>query len=393
MTTLIKTPWHPSAERSSWHDTIRARAAVLDPSERHDFHRWTAMIAGLDDAALIKLIRRPRRSADPARDAHAVEVLMAQRERTLDAAQAFIEEQAMADAPRAAMLAMVEQTRALAAVCPCLPVFDFPAGVSERLQGSPAHALDASRVLCLYYMGISLFDDVIDHDLDGEWAEFTPEQVSCAALALVSALPILALPESRLGDAGSWARAIELLGRASAEMSEGQFLDIGGLRIDDTSLDACERIVELKTGSTGALAAALSAATLGAKSELESSLARTGFNLYCAMQVISDIQDVWSKPISRDLANGVTTPPISWFLETAGAGPRAEFLALFRAGSERFDEHQRMRSLLEAGGALRYAVCRAELYRRQAAASLGRGGESPLFAYMLDAACLGELPA
>jgi geranylgeranyl pyrophosphate synthase len=244
-------------------------------------------------------------------------------------------------------------------------------------------------------MGISLFDDVIDHDLGADWPEFTGEQVSCAALAMVSALPILALSAAPVPTTRGLARALELLGRASSDMSAGQFLDIGGLRIDDTSTIACEAIVELKTGSTGALAAALTASLLGAEPERESRLASAGFNLYCAMQVISDIQDVWSKPISTDLANGVVTPPISWLLETADPEARAEFLALFRAGSQSFAEHQRMRALLEQGGALRYALGRAELYRRQACETLERadGADAPLFGYMLDAARLGDLPA
>jgi geranylgeranyl pyrophosphate synthase len=289
---------------------------------------------------------------------------------------------------------MVEQTRAVANVYPCLPVFDVPAGVAELVTGEPAPALEASRVLCLYYMGISLFDDVMDHDLGADWSEYTPEQLSCAALAMTGALPLLALSQASASLPETRSR-VRALGQALSDASAGQFLDIGGLRVDDTSIDACEKIVELKTGSTGALAASLAASMVGARPEEESRLANIGFNLYCAMQIISDIQDVWSKPISRDLANGIVTPPIAWFLETADVESRAVFLSLFRARSESFAEHQRMRALLEEGGSLRYALCRAELYRRQAIETLNQSdqGDALLFDYMLDAAYLGELPA
>jgi hypothetical protein len=395
MTSLIATPWQPTDVRPRWQAAIESRAAALESPQRREFLDWTGMIAAIDESALARLTRRPRRATNPRRDAAAVEVLFAHRARALDVAEAVIASQPMAEGPRAAMLAMVEQTRAVAAICPCLPVFDFPAAISEQLRGDAVEALAASPALCLYYMGISLFDDVIDRDLGDEWSAFSPEQVSCAALTMVSALPFLALPPSHLLDAVSWARVIELLGQGSAAMAEGQFLDIGGLRVDDTSIEACEHIVELKTGSTGALATALTAAMLGGDRDQEARLAEAGFNLYCAMQVISDIQDVWSKPISKDLGNGIVTPPVSWFLESASTNLRAEFLGLFRAGSENFDEHQRMRGLLEAGGALRYAICRAELYRRRAAALLdaSEAGDSPLWSYMLDAARLGELPA
>ena len=166
---------------------------------------------------------------------------------------------------------------------------------------------------------------------------------------------------------------------------------------DGTTADDCERIVRLKTGSTGALCSRLGAELGGLDDEAREHWAEIGCALYSAMQIASDIHDVWGKPISPDLANGILTLPIVYACR-ALEGERAERLrVLLRSRTERLDEHQEMRSLISESGALRYSLLRAEVYRQRAVAGLSKLDlQAPgalLMAYVVEAAQMGDLTA
>ncbi|WP_428262998.1 polyprenyl synthetase family protein [Haliangium sp.] len=365
----------------------------LDLAERRALHALGPAVFGLDDRALLGVARRRGGDGDTAAHRAAAAGLFEHREQVLDMTAQVL---AAVDAPpalRALFALALRDNEMWARMAPCLPAIDFPAACCVELGASLAEARPLSVAGLLYYMGISLIDDVIDDDRAGAWAEVPGEQVTLAGLCLTSHVPVGAL--TRL-----WALAPAdarmapyhaLFLRASYEMSVGQYLDVRGeVDAGGDPMALSRRIVALKTGSTGAFLAELAATHLGAAAGAYEALGTLCKYLYMSMQVASDIHDIWGKPVSPDLANGVMTLPIVFALHSLPRGERAALQRRLASGDRSEAGQAYMRDRVTAAGGLAYALLEAEALRQRALLAWASGaGALPGqagFGYLLEAA-------
>jgi geranylgeranyl pyrophosphate synthase len=370
--------WFSGAEELSALNTLRA--PLLDFS----------------DEKLGKAVRRSRRGQA---DSTAIELLLNFRGGVVAKAREVLAALKPPPPLEAIFSRALADAGSLSEVVPCLPALDFPAAVYASCTGRLEPALPASVASLFYYIGISLYDDIVDKDLDESW-QGTPEaEIGFASLTLFSGLPGLAL--EHLAQDGANQRFIEraarFFQRAAYEVNVGQCLDIGTSLETGTNAEDCERIVRLKTGSTGALCSRLGAELAGLDDERREQWAEIGCALYSAMQIASDIHDVWGKPVSPDLGNGILTLPIVYACNALEGERRERLRSLLGSRSERLEDHQEMRALVSASGALRYSLLRAEVFRQRAICGLAKLKLEPpgslLMAYVIEAAQMGDLSA
>lgn len=359
-------------------------------------HAFKASVAARSDIDLVRAIRRPKNLA-VVRAEQLMAELIDYRGSVIDEAVEFLTALRLPSCLRTLYLQSISEVRALSQVSPCLPAIDLCAAVMRAEGKSVELARPVSIAGLFYYMGISLFDDVIDKDLEPGWTdEFSEAQISFASIAMFSGLPSMAL--STLLDQHCSDLVISRMRRwlheATYEMATGQYLDVRVTTCDAT-LEACETINHGKTGSTGELAAKLGALAAGASEIRLAGYAEASRKLYVSMQIASDIQDIWCKPISPDLMNGIMTVPIVYALGNLPTPQRGELEQMLGARSNRREAHQTMRDLIASSGALRYTLIAAEQHRLEALAGFEAiAPEAPgleMLRYFCAAAQLAEL--
>ncbi|MCG8420859.1 MAG: polyprenyl synthetase family protein [Proteobacteria bacterium] len=273
-----------------------------------------------------------------------------------------------------------------AEMAPCLPAIDFPAAIAACVGADIEQATPVSVAGLLYYLGISMVDDVIDREVEINWGDTPGEQVTMAGICLFSGLPMQAIrmlcdkrvKSCRLLD------CYDIFERACYQMAVGQYLDIGSDFAESTTIDDCRRIIELKTGSTGELVATLSASMAGSTPETADSMARSCKYLYMSMQMASDIHDIWSKPISPDLANGIVTLPTLYAFHASRDGLRAPFRDQLQSHDWTESGHAEMRRHITSTGALCYSVLQAEATRQRAISAWSECAVESLGAHLFD---------
>jgi len=373
--------------------------ATLDQPHSHEesiSRSKSNSVLNISDEALIKAIRRPK----DVRESHAerlLTTLIDYRGTVIDEAVRYLDTLSLPGGLRALYLENIHATRALSRVAPCLPALDLCAAVALAEGKTLEFARPLSVTGLFYYMGISLFDDVIDNDLEPAWTEqFTESQISFASIAMFAGLPAMALStllEGHCSDAVI-SQMRHWLHEATYEMATGQYLDVR-MTAREATLEVCDTVNHGKTGSTGELAAKLAALASGAASTRLTGYAEASRKLYVAMQIASDIQDVWCKPISPDLMNGIMTVPIVYALQALPRAERTELEVLLSGANADRSSHQHMRDIITKSGALRHSLQLAENYRRAARALFVRTAPRAEYAQMLlyfcDAAQLAEL--
>ncbi len=118
--------------------------------------------------------------------------------------------------------------------------------------------------------------------------------------------------------------------------------------------------------------AALAARLAGAPDHLIELYAGFARAFATAGQLSSDCFDLFTAPLSKDLANGSRTLPIALALGKCSAGPRAELLALLTAASSDPAKRGAVCERLLAAGAVRMCGFVIELYCSRALSFLAR---------------------
>ena len=369
----------------------RSAGIALDAFELAALHEVGATVFTLSDHELERRIRQRRRQRTGETDAVA-QVLIDYRVRVIDATRQALARGTASSAVLALLEHSLEEGAAWALMAPCLPVIDFPAAVAGAMGDPLDRALPISVAGFLYYLGISMVDDVIDHEIDERWGGAREEQVAMAGIALFAGLPMQAMRDSFNTDvtASRLYDCYQLFERASYQMSLGQYMDVSAEFSARTTMADCHEIIELKTGSTGELMAAL-AATMGCcTGDSIAALGQTCKSLYMAMQIASDIHDIWGKPISPDLGNGIVTLPTLYAYHASPPGDREVYKAKLASRDWTAAGHSAMRQYITAMGGLTFTILQAEATRQRAIAAWSElAGEKPgrqMFEYMFEAA-------
>ncbi len=170
---------------------------------------------------------------------------------------------------------------------------------------------------------------------------------------------------------------LSVLTSATVEMSEGQILELA--HQFDWGLTA-DRYLEIIKGKTAALISAASASAGivagAARREIES-LSVFGLNVGMAFQLIDDLLDyvsteqVFGKPVGKDLEEGKITLPLIYTLRELSDTKRREIRESFSADETPKAATEAVMDLVRAGGALEKIRTEAREYLDKASAALG----------------------
>ncbi|YAF95254.1 MAG: polyprenyl synthetase family protein [Nodularia sp. CChRGM 3473] len=323
-----------------------------------------------------------------------VQVIFDYRTQVLEEAERFLKSDIFEPELQVYYLKFLAETNMMAMVVPSLPAIDFPLITYISLQKTPDYQkiLPLSVASLIYYMGISLYDDVIDNDLEGWWQQQNEKLIALAAISMFSGLPTIYLQSyyESMGN-NEWKKLASLFQEATYKMSIGQYLDIGS-SIENSSIGQCENIIQLKTGSTGFLLAKLAATLVTNDQEIIESYGKTFQYLYMSMQVTSDIHDIWGKILSPDLENSIPTLPIVFAYNQLNDDEKEAFRNQINSLKSNKNLHQIMRDLLTEKGSLHFSLLKAELLRKRAVQTIEKlpvtqEGQN-LFAYLCSMATL-----
>jgi geranylgeranyl pyrophosphate synthase len=259
----------------------------------------------------------------------------------------------------------VGEGRAQLARYPLLPAVHVPLLVHAALTGAEAPALPVAAACTLVYLGADLFDNLADGELPACWAPWGAGQASLAAATLLAALPGLAL--ARLADTAAarrWELA-HLFAASLATMSAGQHDDLRFAEAAEVTPAICREMVERKSGAEGALFATAGAMLARADAGQIAHYAAFGRCLGSAVQLASDLADLWGAGPSQDLLTGKQTLPIAHALTVLAGTARSDLLAQLAAARETADAHPGVQATLAGAGSLRYTALVVGVYRQE----------------------------
>jgi geranylgeranyl pyrophosphate synthase len=247
----------------------------------------------------------------------------------------------------------------------------LPRLVYAAIRGDDTPVRPLTVALTMLYVGMDLWDSVMDRELPEVWQGERPDEVALAAAALIggvapSAIAALAAPAERV------VAMQAALARAFVAVAAGQQADLR-LRSGDTAdLATAEAAIAGKAGAVVALFSECAALLAGAADDAISSWREFGHVVGTVGQLQADLWDLFGGRASRDLKSGACTVPIALHLGRLGAMERQEFLS--RLESARVDpvSQEAVRTELHRSGVERTCAVLIETYCDQAEVLLTR---------------------
>lgn len=294
---------------------------------------------------------------------------------------------------KALFLRAIEETEGEIFVYPCFPPIDLPfALVDTEYVDTPEQLVPLSVVSLYYYLGIALYDDLIDNDLSESWKAVSKQNIGLTSIALFAGLPARILEHYYGTSPQAYTRLSHIILETLYSQAIGQFMDMDVDLGHPELLHISEKVTSLKVGTTGALTGQLVSAFLRLPDEVAENFTRFCKNLYISMQLTSDIFDIWSKPISPDLANGTVTLPISYAYLSLPEDGRADFKKKIESNLTTVAEHDELRRIIETTNAFLFSLTKSELFRKKAVENVRRLGDAGVptdcFYYFAKAACV-----
>jgi octaprenyl-diphosphate synthase len=143
-------------------------------------------------------------------------------------------------------------------------------------------------------------------------------------------------------------RVLEILTDTSVRMAEGQLLELAHTNDWKLSRETYMEIITAKTAVLTSAACACGAAAAGAGEREIDCLARFGLDLGIAFQMIDDLldytsaEDVFGKPVGKDLREGKITLPLIRTLAGMDPEEAKALRARFEAGKAQEDDFERL---------------------------------------------------
>jgi geranylgeranyl pyrophosphate synthase len=254
---------------------------------------------------------------------------------------------------------------------PSLACAQLPLLVYAANRGEETPAIPLAGACTLIYLGADLFDNIVDEELPFAWQGYDAGQITLAAATLIAALPTQAISRLQMGhcdqvDTSVLWRLTELFSLTLLAMSAGQREDLTAIPGQLLSPTSSRLVSERKSGAEISLFARAGAVLAGATAQVEANYAEFGSCLGTAMQIGSDLTDIWDSAESQDLFNGKCTLPIAYALEKADQLTRDYLCELLEESRHTGACHSQVRELLSSTGALRYTAVALEYYRQRA---------------------------
>lgn len=248
----------------------------------------------------------------------------------------------------------------------------LPLAVCEAVGGEPGRALPLSTALECWIAAADVLDDVQDDDNDDAlWRACGIAGATNVAtfLLFLTQVALLRLRERGVSDA-QVCQLVQLFANAGARACAGQQLDILRGSAEDVTESGYLGAIAQKSASLVECACRSGAIVGGATHNRVGGFAQFGFNVGMAMQISNDVAGVSSESWDRnDLRRRKRTLPVIFALECAPSPLREEMAAILRPdrlNDLSAEEVARSRYLLEATGALCYALTVADVYWQRA---------------------------
>jgi len=141
-------------------------------------------------------------------------------------------------------------------------------------------------------------------------------------------------------------RFLEKLTIATENMVEGQLMEIFYSNNLSLTKEQYMAIIEKKTASLLSAACECAAIIAKAGTKKENALKNFGLNLGMAFQLIDDLldyvssEDIFGKPVGKDLKEGKVTLPLIYALQEMGAEDRKRIEQLFKEKGDCLSEHE-----------------------------------------------------
>jgi geranylgeranyl pyrophosphate synthase len=238
----------------------------------------------------------------------------------------------------------------------------FPLLIYGLFREDIERAVPLAGVTTLFYMGVDLFDDIADGDLPTEvWKGVGAAEINLAAATLFFSLPLLAVRELEIPEITK-SKMQDVLARGFLAMASGQHIDLHCAGMEMVSPDEIENSVLSKSGKELATFARLAALLADATGEQVERCASLGKAYGTAIQLTSDVLDIFAAPWSRDLAKGTRTLPIALHMDLLDGAKRENFVKiLHQAETDRIAQESVCRHLIKEGIHKKMAFI-AELY-------------------------------
>ena len=238
------------------------------------------------------------------------------------------------------------------------PCIDFPYHLARGLGASADKAEAVSVLSTLIYLGCDLLDDFHDNDLPQDTEEYSAPQVTLASSIFLSVLPTLAASQYLVS--ADAMEACRLIAEALAVMAAGQSRDVQSRFNPKLSVEEIEDNIRAKSGEELALFGRLSA--LVSDKNQADSLARFGAHTATALQIASDLTDLFSAPASKDLKEGVFTIPLALHWLRLPEKEKPFFLRVWRESALNPATRQVLCNFLRESGAAAHTAFMIETF-------------------------------
>lgn len=176
---------------------------------------------------------------------------------------------------------------------------------------------------------------------------------------------------------------LKRISETTKQMTEGQILELTHTHNWQIGKEQYLEIISAKTAVLMSAACACGAIISGAEREAEQSLGQFGLNMGIAFQLMDDLldytssEDVFGKPVGKDLKEGKITLPLIYTLPKIEASERYRLEDLFKKHQATEEDYRQLIGLVRNKGALDHIKDEARSYIGRAAGYLGRFPDSP----------------
>ncbi len=176
---------------------------------------------------------------------------------------------------------------------------------------------------------------------------------------------------------------LRMLADVATKMAEGQIMEL--IHTDDwnTTRDEYMEIITGKTAVLISAACACGAIVSNAEDRLTRQLADFGLNMGIAFQLVDDVLDytsseeVFGKPVGKDIREGKITLPLIYYLSMEGPHEKERLEKLFKDREPTEADYRDLIDLVKDKGVLEKIWNEAESYISEAAVCLKPFPESP----------------
>jgi octaprenyl-diphosphate synthase len=176
---------------------------------------------------------------------------------------------------------------------------------------------------------------------------------------------------------------LKRLTETAKQMAEGQIMELVHTNDWEISREEYMEIISAKTAVLMSAACACGAIISEAEREAEQSLGQFGLNMGIAFQLIDDLldytssEDVFGKPVGKDLREGKVTLPLIYTLPEIEASERNRLEYLFKNHQATEEDYRQLIGLVRNKGALEHIKDEAISYVDRAAGCLSRFPDLP----------------